>query len=253
MPSAIHGAAAEILIIEDDPQCVKDLRRAFEHAERGLTFNVSVAASASEALPYIKADQTDIYIVDLELPEFNAAPNEKVGELLVKKIVERTSSGIIIHSSKLRKDREDFLWAGVDDYIMKGDSISYVVAKAFTVWRRVQDARNSGTTNKKGKRSFRLGKWQFEAGNRTLVSDEGESIRLSPTELAFVQYLCTVDAEVDRREFNVAVLGRPAYEEDKRIDNLVYRLREKLGDSFQIVSRHDNGTYKLLNFEELSR
>lgn len=253
MNSTIHGATARILIIEDEPQCLRELQRAFEQNEKGLNFSVSIAASASEAEPYIRADQIDIYIVDLELPEFEEAPNEKVGELLIKKIVQHTNGGSIIHSSKLRKDREDFLIGGVDDYIMKGEPTSFVMTKTFSLWRRLQETKFSGALPRKRKRQFRLGKWKFEAGNRTVTGDEGESIRLSPTELAFVQYLCTVDAELDRREFNVAVLGRPVYEEDMRIDNLVYRLREKLGDSFQIVSRHNGGTYKLLNFEEMSR
>lgn len=250
MASAVPGANIKILIIEDNAKYAAELRRAFGQNERGLTFSVSVVASASEAEPFVKADQTDIYIVDLELPEFNAAPTEEVGEILVKKIIQSTSGGVIIHTNILRKDRDDFLWGGVDDYIMKGDSISNVVARAFAVWRRVKEARTLPNTGRKDGRSFKLGKWKFE-GSRNLVSDNGESIRLSPTELAFVRYLCTVDAEIDRREFNVAILGRPAYEEDKRIDNLVYRLREKLGDSFQLVSRHSGGTYKLINLEEL--
>jgi DNA-binding response OmpR family regulator len=250
MTVAISGFTVRVLVIEDNAQYAEELRRAFGQNERGLTFEVSIVSSASDAEPFIEADEIDIYVVDLELPDFNAAPNEKVGELLVKKIIQSTSGGVIVHTI-LQRDRDDFLWGGVDDYIMKGDSISHVLARAFAVWRRVKEARKSIKATRKSGRSFRLGKWRFEGGNRTLLSDHGESSRLSPTELAFIQYLCTVDTEIDRREFNVAVLGRPAYEEDKRIDNLVYRLREKLGDSFQIVSRHNGGTYKLISFEEL--
>jgi DNA-binding response OmpR family regulator len=246
------GVALRILIIEDDARYAEQLLRAFRSNHRGLRFDVSLVTSASEAEPFILRDQIDIYVVDLELPEFKAAPSEKVGELLVKKIIQSTAGGVIVHTHVLRKDRDDFLWDGVEDYIMKGDSTSNVVARAFAVWRRVKNTRHSKTTTRKNERAFKLGKWRFEEGNRNLIDDDGETIRLSPTELAFVKYLCTVDREIDRREFNVAVLGRPAYEEDKRIDNLVYRLRDKLGDTFQLLSRHDSeGTYKLLSFEQL--
>ena len=246
------GIALRILIIEDDTRYAEQLLKAFSSNDRGLRFDVSLVTSSSEAEPFISHDQIDIYVVDLELPEFKAAPSEKVGELLVKNIIQSTSGGVIVHTHVLRKDRDDFLWDGVDDYIMKGDSISNVVATVFAVWRRVKTARQSNTKARKRDRSFRLGKWRFEEGSRNLIADDSESVRLSPTELAFVQYLCTIDAEIDRREFNVAVLGRPAYEEDKRIDNLVYRLREKLGATFQLLSRHDSeGTYKLISFEQL--
>jgi DNA-binding response OmpR family regulator len=241
----------KVLIVEDQPEYSAQLERAFATSE-GLRFDVKVARSAYEAIPYITKDQIDIYVVDLELPENNAGASEKVGKALIEKIVSKTNGGLIIHSSKLRKDREDFLIGGVDDYIEKGEPISYVVAKAFAVWRRVKNAhRPTELKISKKERFFRIGKWRFKNLDRHLISEAGETTRLSPTELAFIQYLCTIDSEIDRREFNVAVLGRPAYEEDKRIDNLVYRLREKLGETFQIVSRRDSGTYRLLDFQEI--
>ena len=249
MSTTIHGVVAKVLLIEDDPQCAKDIQRALHTNERGLSFHVSIASSAAEAAPFIKENKTDIYIVDLELPEFDGAPNEKVGEALSYEISRSTYGGVIIYSSKLQKDREDYLWHNIDDCISKNDPPSYVAAKAFSVWRRVQDARHE--LRKPQTKKFKLGKWQFEAGNRTLVSESGEIVRLSATEHAFVEYLCTVDTQLDRREFNVDVLKREPYEEDMRIDNLVYRLREKLGDSFQIVSRSNGGSYKLLSYERL--
>ena len=241
------GVAVRVLIIEDNNRYASELRRAFQQSEKGITFEARVVTSVSGAEPFIEADQTDIYLVDLEIPELNSAPDEKNGEMLVKKIIQRTNGGVIIHTGSLRKDSDDFLWGGVDDYIEKGDSISSVIARAFAVWRRIKAARGNNEPPS-NQRSFRLGKWRFEPGNRNLVSDDGDSVRLSPTELAFVQYLCSVDREIDRREFNVAVLGRPPYEQDKRIDNLVYRLREKLGDSFQLVSNNE-GVYRLVSFE----
>lgn len=253
MTSAASGPTAKILIIEDNARYAEELARAFDSNPGGLTFKVNIVGSEFEAERFINGNEIDIYVVDLELPEFNAAPSEKVGERLVKRLVEFTDGGVIVHSGLLRTDREDFLWAGVDDYIPKGAGISEVVAKAFAVWNRVKRAQKPRPIAVKRARSFKLGKWRFRDGSRNLISDSGEAARLSPTELAFVQYLCTVDTEIDRREFNVAVLARPEYQEDKRIDNLVYRLREKLGDTFQLISRHDGGTYKLISFEELPR
>ena len=237
MISATPDAIVTILIIEDNAQYSKELQRAFRQSERGLTFETNAVASASEAEPFIEADGTDIYIVDLELPEFKAAPNEKVGELLVKKIIQRTDGGVIIHTGILRKDRDDFLWGGVDDYIMKGDPISSVVARAFAVWRRVKEAKNTTNAKSKNERSFRLGKWRFQKGNRNVVSDDGKSIRLSPTELAFVQYLCTVTQKLIAAN-QCCVHVRPAFEEVKNDHPFIDFERNKV-TAFSSVLRHD--------------
>lgn len=251
--TAAFGPTAKVLIIEDNAHYAEKLARAFRSSHRGLTFDVKIVTSEFEAERFITENEIDIYVVDLELPELNAAPSEEVGERLVKRIVDVTDGGVIINTGMLRTDREDFLYGGVDDYIPKIAPITEIPAKAFAVWSRVQKAQKPRAVTKKHTRTFKIGKWRFQDGNRSLISDRGETVRLSATELAFVKYLCTVDTEIDRREFNVAVLGREEYEEDKRIDNLVYRLREKLGDTFQLVSRHGGGTYKLISFEELPR
>src|SRR3974390_1846711 len=221
MTSDDSEAKARVLIIEDNIDTAKELERAYRTSHKRLHFDVTVVSSESKAEPLIKIDFADIYIVDLELPEFEAAPSEKVGERLVARLVQSSNGGIIIHTGMLRTDRDDFLWGGVDDYIQKSvDSPNEVVAKTFAVWRRVRRAQDPGFIGRSRPRTFRLGKWIFRDGQRSLNSDSGEIARLSPTELAFVQYLCTVDTEIDRREFNTAVLAREAYQEDKRIDNL---------------------------------
>lgn len=253
MTNVDNEPTANVLIIEDDPVYARSLDRTFGSTHKGLKFIVNIVASESEAERFIAENRTDIYVVDLELPpEPNAVPSDEVGKRLVKSISQVTDGGIIINSSKLRDNREDFLYSGVDDCIPKSAKASEVVAKAFAVWNRVQKAKKPRKAEKKAKRTFKLGKWRFEIDNRVLVGEEGETARLSVTELAFVKYLCTVDAEIDRREFNVAVLGREAYEEDRRIDNLVYRLREKLGDTFQLISKYGGGAYRLISLKELS-
>jgi len=251
MTADLSPVIAKILIIEDDSDYAEKLTRAFVSNYRGLAFEAKVAKSEFAAQTFIQNDEADIYIVDLELPESNGIPNEEVGERLVKRLTHNTDGGVIVHTGMARADREDFLWSGVDDYIKKGDAISEVVARTFAVWRRVSRAKKGAAPNKK-MRAFRIGEWRFEEGNRTLINSEGETARLSPTELAFMQYLCTVDTEIDRREFNVAVLARSECGQDMRIDNLVYRLREKLGGTFELISRK-NGAYKLISIEKLNK
>jgi DNA-binding response OmpR family regulator len=251
MDDKFSKATAKVLIIEDNASYAEELRRVFLSNYNELSFEVHIASSELEANKFILKNKIDVYIVDLELPEHEEHPSEEVGERLVRRIVRSTDGGVIVHTGILRADREDFLWGGVDDFIQKGDAISEVAARTFSVWRRVTKARKATASLSGRARLYRIGKWKFEEGNRDLVSNFGETARLSPTELAFIQYLCTVDTEIDRREFNIAVLARPAHEVGKRIDNLIYRLREKLGNTFQIISRHTDGAYKLIDVEQL--
>jgi|HubBroStandDraft_6_1064221.scaffolds.fasta_scaffold292319_1 DNA-binding response OmpR family regulator len=248
MVADLASVTARVLIIEDNSTYAEKLTQAFASNHQGVAFETKVAESELAAHISVQNEEPDVCIVDLQLPEFNEAPSEEVGERLVKRLSQNTDAGVIVHTGMTRMDREDFLWGGVDDYIKKGEPISELVARTFAVWRRASRAKKPAMLNKK-MRTFRIGKWLFEEGNRTLLSREGGTARLSPTELAFMQYLCTVDTEIDRREFNVAVLARSEHKEDMRIDNLVYRLREKLGGTFQLISRN-NGAYKLISIEK---
>jgi DNA-binding response OmpR family regulator len=251
MTADLPCVTAKILIVEDNPEYAGKLSRAFAANYKGVAFETKVAESEFAAQAYVQNDEADVYIVDLDLPESSGTPSEEVGERLVKRLIRNTDGGVIVHTGMTRMDREDFLWGGVDDYIKKGEAISIVVARTFAVWRRVSRAKKPAAPNKK-MQTYRIGKWRFEEGNRTLTNSEGETARLSPTELAFMQYLCTVDTEIDRREFNVAVLARSEHAKDMRIDNLVYRLKEKLGGTFELISRK-NGTYKLISIEKLHK
>jgi DNA-binding response OmpR family regulator len=260
----------KILIVEDDIRYAFELTRALKSPGQITRFDVDVVPDISQAMSYVDHDEVDIYIVDLILPEAASSLNKCVdnGKNLVKRIIERSNAGIIVHSD-IPLDRsdagiiadsnapsephaEELLTLGADDYLEKGVKPEIIKAKVQALWRRIKMTRPDATihfvhTN----RIFRIGQWRFVIGNRDLRDTSGRMARLSPTEHAFLQYLCTVeDHEIDRREFNVAVLGRPPYEEDRRIDNLFYRIKEKLGGSIQLISKGE-GVYKLLEVSEL--
>ena len=64
------------------------------------------------------------------------------------------------------------------------------------------------------------------------------SIRITPTQHAFLRFLCTVEGhEIDRETFNLAILGRPEAEKNKRIDDFIYKFKNKVGPSVQLISK----------------
>lgn len=241
-----------ILIVEDNLRYAFELMRALKEPDLSVYFDVQVAPSIEEALPYLNDDSIDIYIVDVKFGD-NEPEGEEAGRAFVAQILQKTNAGVIVHSTlHERTEAARFMMLGADDYLEKGKGLDLTRAKVLALWRRVALTRpNFSKSYQHANRVFKLGNWRFEVGSRVLTDSNGNKVRVSPTEHALLRYLCTVeDNEIDRESFNVSVLGRPAYESDKRIDNLIYRLRTKLGDDLQIVPLGD-GRHKLLNIKEL--
>lgn len=245
----------KILIVEDNARYAFELLRVFKHPHVDSQYQVDVATTTDEASVYVDRDCIDIYIVDLKLPAGSADSTAKSenGKRLVQLIAERTNAGIVILTNvQMREVSEELLKLGADDYLSKGLELKFVKAKIDALWRRVMMARPN-TANKfvHTNRTFRVGPWLFVIGERDLRNDVDKVVRLSPTEHAFLRHLCTVeDHEITRSEFNINILGRRESEEDRRIDNLVYRIRGKLGEGVQLVSKRD-GAYKLINVSEV--
>lgn len=245
----------KILIVEDNARYAFELMRVFKDPSKEARFDVDVVATVEQAMVYVDRDSIDIYVVDLRLPMGESDLAEKVqsGKQLVRLIVDRSNAGIIVHSNiPMGRDAEELFRLGADDYLEKGNKPEFVRAKAEALWRRIVMTRpNTAPQFVHTNRVFRIGQWRFVIGKRDLNTETGNSIRLSPTEHAFLRYLCTVeDHEISRRDFNVGILGRAAYEEDRRIDNLVYRIREKLGDDIRLISKRD-GIYRLMDVTEI--
>jgi DNA-binding response OmpR family regulator len=247
--------APEILIVEDNSELAIGLMNVLEDWEienvRGRC-KAHVATNIDRALSYLRDDRIDIYIVDLILDA--AQPDRKIGAEFIKNVVAQTKAGIIVLTSLPESDAEasELLRQGADDYIKKPTELDYVQARVEALWRRIQNVRPSMrglyTHNN---REFLLGNWRFVIGSRILSTSAGETLRLSPTEHAFLRHLCVNENhECDVVTFNVEVLGRKGHQENMRVDNLVYRLRNKLGKDLELLA--NEGKYRLLDVNEIN-
>lgn len=262
--------APRILIVEDDLRYAVALMQALRANDPAFPYarlEVDVTADPAIALRHAKSDDIDIYIIDLKFrdEEFPERDDPEIGKKLLKDIRATANAGIIVHSTEPALiDAAQTMLMGADDFIEKmsrdGDYNSkralhqIIKAKVLAVWRRVQLVRPSTSDIfAHSDRVFVIGDLRFVVGHQELTNKIGEKIKISPTEHAFLRYLCTVeDHEIDRPTFNVSILGRNESEKDKRMDNFVYRMRLKLGPSVQLISRRD-GVYKLINVSELQQ
>jgi DNA-binding response OmpR family regulator len=235
---------------------------------------VDLAPDIDQAKKFLSLNEVDIFILDLVMHETigDSEERKEIGQSFAKEVRDTTDAGIIVLTS-LSEDDADTSWlfreVGIDDYIRKAisDATTVIdqgnfVRQGQTDGERVLDRvvalRRRMLPTRPGKeqfahygRVFKVGPWKFVAGSRCLTSDNGETIRLSHTEHAFLCHICVSENyECDKISFNTFGMKRKSSEREMRIDNLVYRLRQKLGDNLHLIS--DEGSYRLLNVRELT-
>ena len=251
---ALLPAAPSILIVEDDPQLAIGLMNVLEDWQIPTVqgrCKVHIATNVERALSYLNNGEIDIYLVDLILDM--AQPNRRIGAEFIRDIITQTNAGIIILTSLSASDAEaaELLNQGADDFIQKPADVDIIRARVSALWRRIQYVRPAMRGMlAHNSRTYFLGDWRFVIGNRLLTNSLGETVKLSPTEHAFLRHICVDENhKCDVVEFNVNILGRRSHEESMRVDNLVYRLRNKLRGNLELVA--NEGTYRLLNVREV--
>lgn len=247
-----------VVIVEDEVAHATLIKRALEENStlpNKISFSVALASGPKEARAFIDSDTADIYLVDLKLgdPEIVGRISKVIGINLVREISARTTAGVIVHSSEPEEtDGPPLLVTGADDYIEKPASPEKIRSRVLALWRRIQMVRPSHSAEfEHSSRTFLVGEWRFKVGKRELTDSSNNMVRLSPTEHAFLRYLCmNPKHEIDRRTFNVSVLERPTYEQEMRIDSLVDKIRAKLNRKVEIISVGESA-YRLISVREI--
>ena len=253
--SALLPRAPEILIVEDSSDLAIGLLNALDNwkieSAEGRC-RAHIATDIGRAIAFLEDDKIDVYVVDLILDESH--PDPAVGAELVSRINSQTKAGIIVLTSLSESDAaaSELLRRGADDYIRKPADLDYVRARIEALWRRIQYVRPATRDlHTHNNREFLIGNWRFHIGNRILSNAAGDTLKLSPTEHAFLRYLCVNENhECDVVTFNTEVLGRKSHEENMRVDNLVYRLRNKFGEDLELLA--NEGKYRLLQVREIT-
>jgi DNA-binding response OmpR family regulator len=118
-------------------------------------------------------------------------------------------------------DRITALELGADDYLRRGTSLRELVARIRSVLRRSRAPQAEGAA----------GGWKLCVRTRELVTPDGVPRHLTSAEFSLMHHLARQQGEpVQRDALSLAVLRRPYHPEDRALDNLVLRLRRKLGD-----------------------
>lgn len=162
----------QILVIDDEPQIQRAIRTIL--TEKG--FRVTTASNGEEGLALAAANEPDIIILDLGLPDMD-------GVEVCSRLREWTQTPIIILSVRdSERDKVGALDKGADDYLTKPFGIEELLARVRVALRH--SAQKQGTQSK-----------VVRAGDLTIdlvwhiVKRGEEEVKLTGTEYKLLAYL----------------------------------------------------------------
>jgi two-component system KDP operon response regulator KdpE len=162
-------AATRVLVVDDEPQIRKFLRLGLE----GHGYAVLEAASAGDALRVAVAEQPELVILDLGLPD-------REGFEVLGALREWSRVPVLVLSVRNREGEKVRAFdLGADDYVVKPFGMPELLARIkAALRRRVAPAEPV----------FRVGGLEVDLGRR-VVRVEGAEVRLSPKQYRLLQVL----------------------------------------------------------------
>jgi DNA-binding response OmpR family regulator len=211
---------ATVLLVEDE----RELARLVERELTGAGFRVRHALDGRTALRLFENETPDAVVLDWMLPGLDG--------LEVLRHLRRTSAvPVLMLTARAEEvDRVVGLEVGADDYLTKPFGMRELVARVRALLRRqarLQDMLAADRTE--GTAVLRLGGLTLDPGAH-LARLDGRPLDLTRNEFGLLHLLARNRGRAFSRTYlHDAVWGEPAVEGDRSVDNVVLRLRKKLG------------------------
>src|SRR5712692_1584844 len=203
---------AEILIVDDDPQIRRTLRATL--VPQG--YAVSDARSGEEAVEKLRAEKTDVVLLDLNMPGMG-------GLAACREIRRRSDAAIIVLTVRdSETDKVQALDAGADDYITKPFGTPELLARIRAALRRLSASPDAGP------KVLHLEGLTIDFAARR-VHVRNEDVRLTPKEFDLLSYLVSnANVVVARRKILQAVWGPDYGDEVEYLRVFMNHLRKKI-------------------------
>ena len=217
MPDA---SATHILVVDDDAQVRRLLRRCFE--EEG--YRVSEAADG-DAVRRQPLDDVGLITLDLNL-------KGEDGLQVAREVRARSDVPIVMVTGKGDTiDRVVGLELGADDYIAKPFHLREVLARVKTVLRRSgpREAPAPATNGNGNGTRYRFDAWTADFSRMEIAHDDGAPRTLTTGEMRLLEVFVTHANRVLSRDQLMDLLkGHDSAPFDRSIDNQIARLRKKI-------------------------
>lgn len=206
---------SQILLIDDDPALHRLLGQYLE--ESG--FSMLHAENGPAGLKVLFDQRPDLIVLDVMMPKMN-------GWETCRRIRELTDIPIIFLTAKSDEpDRLQGFRLGADDYVPKPFSFPELEARLRAILRRSESVKNN---QKNDDDILVCGPFRLDRA-RHLLSREGQSITLTPTEYRLLEALMRHPGVVFSQEQLVTEAWGPEYVEDTGyIRRYVWHLRHKI-------------------------
>ncbi len=185
---------AKILIIDDEPQILRALKTILT-ARR---YEVLLASTGEQGLALAAAQEPDLVILDLSLPDMN-------GIQVCEQIREWSQVPIVILSVRDNmRDKVAALDQGADDYLTKPFDIEELLARIRVALRHTSQSLG------KNQSLIHAGPLQIDMA-RHIVTRDGEEVRLTATEFKLLAYLAANADRVLTHQSILTHVWEPAY------------------------------------------
>lgn len=215
-------APTRLLLVDDEVS----IREPLADYLRDQGFAVTTAADAAAARGALDTNDRggsfDLVVCDIMMPGED-------GLSLTRYLRETLRLPVILLTARAEEtERIIGLEIGADDYVVKPFSPRELIARIRAVLRRAQSVAVDDAAV--GGEEFHFGEWRLVAAERALHAP-GQAVALSAGEYQLLLALVRHPRQVMSRDRLLdLVRGRDADIFDRSIDNLISRLRRKLGD-----------------------
>jgi DNA-binding response OmpR family regulator len=229
----------KVVVVDDSPEIIEVVSLCFQLRWSGA--NLISASNGAQGLELIEAENPDIVILDIGLPDMD-------GFEVLREIRRFTQVPVIMLT--VRSEDTDIakgLELGADDYIIKPFSHIELVARVQAVLRRVQ-----GTPVSNEERPFISGKLSVDFASNEVKLDE-KPVKLTSTEYKLLYLLIRNEGHLVSHENLLTKVWGESYVDARDLLRVhIQHLRQKLGDSVEtpsiIVTEHGMG-YKFVRPE----
>ncbi|NBW80223.1 DNA-binding response regulator [bacterium] len=223
----MSASKGKLLLVEDEPAIGETLQ--FNLESEG--FDVDWKRDGLSAFDALVQDSSvyDAVILDLMLPHLTGF------EILarIRPLAERLPI-LVLSARSLDIDKLKALELGADDYVTKPFSLKELLLRAHGLVKRGQWARESQRVTSG---NFKLGGGEFSPATHTVTTSNGETIKITPTEMLLAQTFANNPERVlSRNELLETVWQYSSGTETRTVDVFVAKLRR------YIDSSNNNGT-----------
>ncbi|HKT38802.1 MAG TPA: response regulator transcription factor [Ktedonobacterales bacterium] len=211
---------ATILLVEDARELAAVVVRELEAAG----YRVQHVADGRAALAAHVSVSPDVVILDWMLPGMD-------GLEVLRQIRQIAPTPVLMLTARSEEtDRVVGLEVGADDYLTKPFSMRELIARVRALLRRQELLRQMLAADRDGaSATLTRGALRLDAASH-LATLEGEALDLSPTEFALLHLLMRSPGRAFSRTYLLETIWRESYiGGDRSVDNVVLRLRKKLG------------------------